>query len=54
MQSIFKSIALHANLLIHTFKMTIDELPLTKPRYLNGNVLINLYLKYHTNYSLYV
>jgi len=24
MQSIFRSIALHANLLIHIFKMTID------------------------------
>jgi hypothetical protein len=53
MQSIFISIALHANLLIHIFKMTIDELSLIKPRYLNSNVLINSYLKYHTNYSLY-
>jgi hypothetical protein len=53
MQSILRSIALQTNLLIHIFKMTIDELSLIKPYYLNSNVIINLYLKYHTNYSLY-
>jgi len=53
MRSIFRLIALRANLLIHIFKMTIDELSLIKPCYLNSNVLINYYMKYHTNYSLY-